>query len=245
MSSDAFYPNPHAPSCPWHSAAETFGAPNVKWCETTLCSWISEPANTWSNLGYILIGFYFMYHYRNHHSRLLRMMPAMNVVMGAASLFYHASNFYITQIFDFVGMYLEVLLLVFINFARLTWISSKNIIRNVLIGSVLLTVVLHLLYLSHINFQMIVLILALIIFGTEGLLIKRKLGVPNPAYFFTSIALAIVAITFSILDHKRIFCDPDNHWVQGHAIWHIIASIMFIGLFKHYEQVFDKRHKLI
>jgi hypothetical protein len=92
---------------------------------------------------------------------------------------------------------------------------------------------------------MIVLILALIIFGTEGLLIKRKLGVPNPAYFFTSIALAIVAITFSILDHKRIFCDPDNHWVQGHAIWHIIASIMFIGLFKHYEQVFDKRHKLI
>ena len=38
--------NPHGVGCPWHSITETWGAPNVKWCEETLCQWISEPANT-------------------------------------------------------------------------------------------------------------------------------------------------------------------------------------------------------
>ena len=48
------YPNPHPPNCPWHSSADLLGAPNIKWCEATLCGWISEPANTWSNLLYLV-----------------------------------------------------------------------------------------------------------------------------------------------------------------------------------------------
>jgi hypothetical protein len=50
------YPNPHPPSCPWHAGADLLGAPNIKWCEAALCGWISEPANTWSNVLYLVIG---------------------------------------------------------------------------------------------------------------------------------------------------------------------------------------------
>ncbi len=52
----ALYPNPHPPSCPWHAGAELLGAPNIKWCEATVCGWISEPANTWSNVLYLALG---------------------------------------------------------------------------------------------------------------------------------------------------------------------------------------------
>lgn len=30
--------------------------PNVDWCEQELCSWITNPADTWSNLAYLAFG---------------------------------------------------------------------------------------------------------------------------------------------------------------------------------------------
>ena len=35
-----------APQCPWYDAQQTFGPPNVDWCEPTICAYINEPANT-------------------------------------------------------------------------------------------------------------------------------------------------------------------------------------------------------
>ena len=43
------------PGCPWYEAQQSYGAPNVNWCEPTVCSVINEPANTWSNLPYLLV----------------------------------------------------------------------------------------------------------------------------------------------------------------------------------------------
>ena len=41
--------------CPWHDAQQTYGAPNINWCEPSTCGLISEPANSWSNLGFFII----------------------------------------------------------------------------------------------------------------------------------------------------------------------------------------------
>ena len=46
---------PMQDGCPW-SELSHFAPPNVKWCEAQVCGWIVEPANTWSNLAYILLG---------------------------------------------------------------------------------------------------------------------------------------------------------------------------------------------
>ncbi|MDH4468454.1 MAG: ceramidase domain-containing protein [Bacteriovoracaceae bacterium] len=237
----SFYPNPHAPSCPWYQAAETFGAPNLKWCEETLCTWISEPANAWSNIAYILVALYFIYRYRNHNSRILKALPVMNLLMGLFSFAYHASNFYISQIFDFVGMYLEILLLIAINFTRLGWIVEKNLIKFTLSGTLILTLFLHLLYLNDLNFQFLILVLALLMIGSEIILMRTPLRAPKMKHFFAGVGLSVFAISFSIIDHKRIYCDPTNHFIQGHALWHIAAAIMFIFLFKHYEQIFNEK----
>ena len=35
-----------------------FGAPDIKYCEETLCQIISEPSNTWSNLALVFAGVY-------------------------------------------------------------------------------------------------------------------------------------------------------------------------------------------
>lgn len=238
-----FYPNPHAPSCPWHHAAEVVGAPNVKWCEVTLCSWVSEPANAWSSMAYILVGLSFLYIYRNHPAPLLRTLAKMNLLIGLFSFIYHASNLYLSQIFDFVGIFLELLMLIGINLARLRLLSYKTIMRFTLVGTILLVALLHFLYLQHLSFQFIVLVLAVLLFGSELYLFSQRKSAQQMHYFAAAISLCMVAISFSLLDVTRIFCDPHNHFLQGHALWHVLASLMFIGIFKHYEQVLGSEIK--
>ena len=102
------YPNPHALGCPWHEAAERLGAPNIKWCESTACAWVSEPANTWSNLAYLLVALVVGWQCRRStHPELRWMAPAL-FLMGLLSGIYHASNLYLTQVLDFLGMFLFI-----------------------------------------------------------------------------------------------------------------------------------------
>jgi len=34
-------------------------------------------------------------------------------------------------------------------------------------------------------------------------------------------------------------CDPENHWVQGHALWHVFSAIGVTMIYLHHTQ-FDR-----
>ncbi|NDG85398.1 MAG: hypothetical protein EBX52_10245, partial [Proteobacteria bacterium] len=106
------------PSCPWFPV-KNLRLPNVKWCEEQLCSWIEEPANTWSNLGYILAGMVMWRMSAGLKSRPLRFYGPAGILVGLFSFVYHASNAFALQLFDFLGMYLFLFLLIFVNLERL------------------------------------------------------------------------------------------------------------------------------
>ena len=99
--------NPHGVGCPWHSITETWGAPNVKWCEETLCQWISEPANTWSNLAYIFAAILLWKTKTKKPSVRTRLNYFSFAIAfcGIGSFIYHASNNRLTQFLDFLGMF--------------------------------------------------------------------------------------------------------------------------------------------
>ena len=42
--------------CPWDS----FRQSELVFCEASRCAWIKEPANTWSNLGYLAAALYML-----------------------------------------------------------------------------------------------------------------------------------------------------------------------------------------
>lgn len=236
----AFYENPHAPQCPWYPYAETYGAPNIKWCEETLCQWISEPANTWSNLGYILVAFYIFYRAKKSgKSELLWFGPAM-FLQGLFSLTYHASNFYISQIFDFVGMYFFVYWFWILNSFRAGWIGRKALYPTLAIASIASTALLHWMYLTGVRFQGIIAAAVMIILVSEFFANKRsrKLGLAPIRYGHFAFGLLFVgaAFTFSVLDGSGTWCDPSDHIIQGHALWHVLASIGLTFATIHYEQ---------
>ncbi len=231
------YPNPHAQSCPWHASAELLGAPNIKWCEATVCSWISEPANTWSNLLFLVVAAIVWFQCRRSaHAELRWMAPAM-ALMGVFSGIYHASNNYLSQLFDFIGIYLLIFWLLVINLRRIGWITKARQTPSfvlLVIGGVLLV---HLMYLTQLRFQLIIAVASLAILVTE-LMARRVPEERVPlGYFLASMVLLALAQTASLADLTRLLCDPDNRWLQGHALWHLLSALALYCSVQHYRRL--------
>lgn len=225
-------------SCPWQGLAE-YGPPNVKWCEERLCAWINEPANAWSNLAYVLVGL-FIYLFTDLRTRrekeVLAWFPPTIIAVGVCSGIYHASNTYITQMLDFLGMYLFCFLLILINSVRLGWLR-KELFAVAFLGKVLgMTAITAVAAKRGIPIQGFISILTLCIVITE-LLCRRRNATPYPMRdFWLSFGLLIAGAAFSASDVSRKWCDPSNHFIQGHAIWHVLSALSLLFAYYHYRQ---------
>src|SRR6476469_2090017 len=93
------------PSSPWYTLSE-MRRPNVKWCEGQNNSWIIEPANTWSNLAYLIVGFILLQKARKDQSKGLKAYGPVLIALAFCSGIFHTSYTFVFQILDFFGMYL-------------------------------------------------------------------------------------------------------------------------------------------
>jgi len=231
------YQNPHQMQCTWYDLTEKYGAPNIKWCEQTLCQFISEPANTWSNLGFLMVGILiYVYATKNKHPWSLKQFGPIVFIMGSLSFIYHFSNFYLTQILDFVGMFFFVGWALGRNLIRIGKLKPQQLIPFNLIYSAVLTVIMHLMYINEIKFQVLIIISGLLIIATE--FAARKVNKVDYKWFFITLGLLIVAFSFSLSDIEHFWCNPENHgWFeQGHAIWHWTCSTAMFALYLFQSQ---------
>jgi hypothetical protein len=238
MSFTKLYPNPHPESCPWHGMAEQYGSPNIKWCEETLCQIISEPANTWSNIAFILLALFMFYQVRNEAKGPVKWFPWGMLIMGSGSFIYHMSNIYPTQILDFVGMFVYVFWLGIYNAVRLEWLKPQNMYKALVVSTIAATAVLHIMYITEIKIQLIVAFAVLFIIITEVLCFKRDRKAQNYRPFIIAIILIALAQASSLSDLARadFICDPHNHFFQGHALWHVLSGLGTYFAFIYYRQ---------
>lgn len=211
------------PHCPWYDMLQTYGAPNVHWCEEIICSYINNPANTWTNIGYILAGI-FAWKLGSPNQRFTRSFSLALIFTGLVSGFYHATNNYLTQFFDFVGMFTLVSAIICVNLLRMR--VTKNF--SLPIYFVLTTIFSLGFFYAHYIFpvQFLIVIGVVIIISQEVYItriIRRSL---HFKIFMLAMMLLGLAQFFSQLDLQRIWCDPTNHFImQGHALWHLTAAI--------------------
>lgn len=231
-------------SCPYDPLLHAFGPPNIKWCEERLCSIVQEPANTWSNLPYIIVGLWILSQARGR--RPFRVLGAAAIVMGALSLVYHASNTYATQVLDFVGMFVYLSLLLVWNLRRLGIVSGQT--RSVSAYFLLVYANMALLLIFPLALglpiQSIIMVGTIGTFALEALLAPRTIRAlgagPYRQYGLAVLFLASAAMA-SYLDLSRRWCDPSNHWAQGHALWHLLTAASIIFVFRFYEKVGTER----
>lgn len=217
------------PECPWSS----FLPPTIKYCEDNLCSYITQPSNTWSNLSFILVGIYLII--LNHKDRLnyLRYIGQIAILTGVASFLYHASFTFLFQFFDLSSMYLFSTMILSINLRRANLISAHNQNLTLL---VLLFASMGLLYIFKPFGIPIFTLQVLVAFGLEFYLFKKSNRAFSYFYYKLTVVTLAIALSAWILDFKRIVCNPMNHLLQGHAIWHIFSSLCFLFLYKFYSQ---------
>lgn len=223
------------PGCPWYEAQQSYGPANVNWCEPTSCSIINEPANAWSNLAYILAAVIMFKKITKPHPFLRDFAWGM-IAVGTTSFIYHSSNNFFTQFFDFIGMYTFSSLSIAFAFKRTRGTIDDH--RTLFWFLMFLnTVIFWWFYMEDIAIQKTFMLNIIFILGFEVVaLYKEKFFKQSINLVFGAIAI-IVAQVFSILDLKRIWCEPDNIFLHGHALWHTFGGLSTFFIFLHYRKV--------
>jgi len=175
---------------------------------------------------------------RRTAGRQLRLFAPAAFVVGAFSLIYHASYTFFFQFFDFVGMFVFCFLPITLNAVRLGQVSPGRQLGLYGAGVVGSSALVPIGYFAGFPIQALVFVLIVVIIGQE-IAIRRVAPAADYRWYAIALGLIAAAAVFSALDVTRVFCDPDDHWLQGHAIWHGLTAAALFALFQFYRGVLE------
>ncbi|HEY1097748.1 MAG TPA: ceramidase domain-containing protein [Myxococcota bacterium] len=216
------------PSCPWAG----FDAGTVSFCERRLCAWVAEPSNSWSCIAYIIVAIILVL-WRVPTSRArIYALAAAQVLIGVGSFFFHASGTFVGEVVDQMGMFmLSSLILCFSAAQARGWSDNKTVVAYV---SLVVASTLSMLVIRPIGIPLFATQMAIGVIW-QLLQYKQSVGEAKASFrpFFQG--LGIFAVSFAIwsTDISGLLCDPDNHFITGHAVWHTLDAIccLFLGRF--------------
>jgi hypothetical protein len=223
--------------CPWAKWAPA----TLHFCEAHACERIVAPAETWSNLPYLLIGLWLLIRgvrtaaprgFANIETRF----GLYAIIVGVCSSLFHASYTYVFETADLAAMNFLGVEMVIQALSRLGWMKGHSPIA---LGSILFTGAL-LLLLGTVKTDRLFVFGAFVavVFWLEGLQFvrdRRKGTVGNYGKIGFTLVLFGIAYVFWILDYTGLVCSPDRHWFTGHAAWHVVNAGCFLTLSSFYR----------
>jgi len=230
-------------TCPWDS----FEPAAMHFCERELCAWIEQPANTWSNLTYVIVGLVLIALAFREGKRWLAVIGLIEIPLGLGSMVFHASSTHFGEVIDVGMMYLFSCYVLVFNFKR--WLAKRH--ERSLRGGTLMSgaqaTALYLL-LSGGSIAAVALFrgeIGIWIFAIQAWLagdfetrIYRHYR--DPISYRPLVGLVLTfAVAWGVwwLDLLEIACNPDNHFLQGHAVWHVLNAFCFVFLYRFYAQL--------
>lgn len=215
--------------CPWSSLAPA----TLQWCERQLCAWIREPANTWSNLAFVIVGILILIECRKSNFGSQKILGVFAILLGLMSGFYHASGSLVGEIVDFSSMFLISVYLISANYSRLySWTQQKAYMAALGLGLITIAILIieplsgSFLFAGQVTWFM----------ALEFILWRRTAVKPKYRWFIFSFIALQTAFLIWNLDRLKIVCDPDMHWISGHAVWHVLTATSLWFIFKFYAQ---------
>ncbi|HYT31915.1 MAG TPA: ceramidase domain-containing protein [Thermoanaerobaculia bacterium] len=222
-----------SPPCPWEGLVYR----PAEFCEESLCAWIRQPGNTWTNVGFLLAGLAIWRAARRDGFEHLYGLAWIALATGIGSAFFHASETFVGRLFDYSGMYLGGSYMLAVNARRwLLW--SRTAIRVLFWTSAAAPLLLMFVDDEY----------ALSVYFFEGLfccgfleailyLRQRRVG-PRVKYRWLAgyWLVFLIAMTFWWLDKTRVLCSPGNHWISGHGVWHLLDALALYLVYLFYRQ---------
>jgi hypothetical protein len=209
------------PSCPWSS----FAPATSRFCEDAICGIIREPANTWSNVGFLLAAAA-MVRFGTRAPRLIRRFAFVCVFMGVGSAAFHATSTYLGGILDTAGMQAVAAFMIAANARRLFPVAGAPHAAHrdamtfwaVAIAGTLVATAFE---------QQARTLFALEVSAAgvmEILIVRRSRLESAHRWLAASWGAFVAAYAFWWLDLHRIGCDSSAHVVNGHAAWHLLMA---------------------
>lgn len=216
-------------NCPW-SALRSSGS---IFCEEQLCSWIKEPANTWSNVGFIVIGIWILLRSCRDQENHLSYLGGIAVLTGLGSGFFHASKTFVGELIDYLGMFSWLFFMLMMCFRRMWQWSGRRLISTFFV-LLIASSSLHVLVPNTIR---TIFTLGVAMCGIMDLVLFRRDRESESFRPMMGVWCAFGAgYVLWEMDQRHIWCDPKNHWINGHALWHLLNALTFYFLFRYYRQ---------
>lgn len=209
------------PSCPWSS----FAPATSRFCEDALCGWIREPANTWSNVGFIVAAAA-MLRLGPSATSLVRRFAFVCIFMGVGSAIFHATGSHAGGLLDDAGMQAVAALMLAANARRLfPCADAQRAVRRdalsfwsaAIAGTLLATA-----FEEHARSLFAVEVTAAGIM--EIVIVSRTRLQPAHRWLALSWVSFIAALALWFVDLHRIGCKPSAHVWNGHAGWHLLMA---------------------
>ena len=217
-------------------------------CEAARPGWVRQPANTWSNLGFVVAGLAVAWYAGDRsrlgvtlgaHPHLATAYAVLVVLLGPGSMAMHATQ-------SDLGGHLDLLSIYLVSGSVLAYALMRLLGRGpgFLVVVFLLTVVagmaVHLRggsvpVLGHAgNAAFGVEILAA--FGVEVALFRRPAPAPRQDLWFGVASVATLVLAFAIWNtgmRGHPWCHPDT-LLQQHGVWHLLCAGSAYLIFRHY-----------
>lgn len=222
----------------------------LEFCEATHPGFIKQPVNTWSNLGFIIVGLFAAWqivqgrfaHKRNVLTRTVfypAFLCSLMVWLGPGSMAMHASTADVGGLLDMCSMYLVSTFLLAYAIVRLFKLGHGAFITIYIAG---FAVSMFFFYYNVRLFdndlgQMLLLIFIIYLFAggiMELLIILRHRGRAVWQWgLFSTIAMGMAFAIWNLGITGRPYCHPDS-LLQYHGVWHILNALAVYSLFRYY-----------
>jgi hypothetical protein len=214
---------------------------------------VRQPANTFSNVGFVTAGLLIAWHAGNRrhlgttlsaHRHLPTVIACIVVLLGPGSAAMHATQTALGGHLDMLSMYLVASLAA--AYAAMRWrrrgirffaaVFVGGIVFCELVGSwsVELPVLMHP---GNAAFGLLLVTAA----ALEVVIMRRAEADARRVYAYLSLASMLTA--FAIWNATKVWlCDPHS-LIQGHAIWHFLCAVSAYLLYRYYasERVISTR----
>jgi hypothetical protein len=233
------------PSCPW----DGFAPATMEFCERPLCGLVTEPSNTWSNIGYVVVGVVVLRLVRAEGKRHLAPIGWSALAVALGSAFFHASSTFVGQVVDIGAMFLFAVFWLALDLQRLlAWRTrTVRVFHGVLTAlSVLVLIMEHTWGVQLFSLQVTgTFLVEIALFMRQRRAARADTASPEPRVDYRHLVRLSLffALAYAIwqLDFHRVVCDRDLHVISGHAVWHLLNSACFYFLYRFFCQFAEPR----